>query len=125
MVTDELSRLLTEIRHRHWTLYRWGRDELMACVCRHYGYVDAVVLYGPDRAIGYRAIDTNGMHPLQPEIVVYEYAATPVYVLRALLGLPSPDNDVAWGYYTEIRGRTYLPKNLPKPEVIRPLAWTA
>lgn len=70
--------------------FRWhvlGTD-VVAGVRQHLGYTDVVVVADADHAHAYRM--PAGADVFAPAHVYWQYAASPVWTLRALLTLPEP-----------------------------------
>lgn len=124
-IPTEVDYLLEELRRRHWTMLRWGpadRPELVAWMFDHGQHTDVVILWSEDRAIGYRAPSVPGETPLDPVVVQYEYHSSALYVLRAMLSLPEPGAQGAPATTHVPRPDSRVPRDLPRPMVVRPLA---
>ncbi|MDV6012422.1 hypothetical protein [Haloechinothrix sp. LS1_15] len=119
-----LEELLGELRRRRWTLLRWGspvNPELLAAIAERHGCADVVILRAEEDATGYRATSWGASSVLTPRTVSYQYHATAVWTLRAMLALPSPGAEGAPMAVETPHPRCSVPDCLPPPIVIRPL----
>lgn len=119
-----LDELLTELRLRQWTLFRWGRaedPELVAAAYQWDAYADAVLLRRDRTASGYRTPTRSDTEVFSPGLVTYQYHGHPLWVVRAVLALPAPATGS--GVHVETaHPACRVPANLPQPMVMRPLS---
>ena len=121
--------LLTELRHRGFTLYRWGPANDPALLAAVYEWpaqaplrdsvTDVVQLYPSGRALAYRA--PNGEEQFNPGRVHWEYhapARCAKWCLTALFSLPEPRPAMPWHVPF---GQCSTPAGLPSPLVLRVL----
>lgn len=91
----ELDALLEKAGKRGflWHMFRTDRHgpEVLAGVFQHVDRADVLVLTGHDHAHAYRLPTTGDTDVFAPTRVYWWYAATPVWTLRALLTLATPD----------------------------------
>lgn len=114
----ELDLLLTKLRQRFWTQHKFGDPPDLLAYTFSWGDVfDVVLLWDEDRATGYRT-----PHDIfNPDCVVYQYIAKPVWVIRAMLSLPPPKSVQAPVLIQQTNDWCRLPKDLPQPVAMRPL----
>lgn len=117
-----LDELLTELRLRRWTLFRWGEADdpaLVAAVFKWNSSADVIILRRNRTATGYRVPTRDDTEILAPRIVSFQYHGPPLWTLRAILALtePGPGDTYAEMPHRDCR----IPAGLPKPVVIRPL----
>jgi hypothetical protein len=118
----KLDELLTELRLRRWTLFRWGSEDdpaLVAAVFKWNSSADVIILRRNRTATGYRVPTREDSEIFRPRIVSFQYHGPPLWTLRAVLTLPEPGPG-------ELHAETphrdcRIPTELPKPIVIRPL----
>ena len=121
VIPQDLAELLSELRRRRWTLFRWGPEdapELVAAVYRWETCCDVFVLRDKDDASAYRC-------PLwsvfNPQAVWFQSHGDAQSVLREILDTSDPWTDGAM-VQLEIAGSgCQIPDALPKPVIIRPL----
>jgi len=117
-----LDELLTELRLRRWTLFRWGEADdpaLVAALYKWRGSADVIILRRNRTATGYRAPTPDDAEILRPRVVSFQYHGPPLWTLRAILTLSAPGPGDT---HTELPHRDCrIPDGLPKPIVIRPL----
>lgn len=119
--------LLVELRHRGFTLYRWGPADNPALLAASFAWSanatlhdtvnDVVQLYPSGRALAYRAPHDEEL--FDPTRVHWEYHAPTRcarWCLRALFKLPAPTRDMPT--HTPF-GRCAPPDGLPSPLVMR------
>ena len=119
-----LDELLTELRLRRWTLYRWGRaddPELVAATFDWGSCADVLVLRRDETASGHRTLTFEGADPLRPAAVLFQYHAVALWTLRAMLALPPPGHPGAPADVQTPHRLCGVPDGLPRPLVIRPL----
>lgn len=127
MTTAVLDGLMSELRYRRFWLYQWGakdRIDLLAMVRRWTPRqeVDVILLRGDDSAVGYRTIDHGGDSFLRPDIVCWQYIYTdPVWVFRAVYGLPEPGHPQAPTTPTPPHAECRIPEGLSDPLRVVPL----
>ncbi|NKQ55622.1 hypothetical protein HFP15_22315 [Amycolatopsis sp. K13G38] len=125
MTSLQLDDLLTELRRRHWTLFRWGEANaptLIAAVQQWDACADVLILRSEDDATAFRVPDAQGSNVLVPEKVSYQYHASALWTLRAILSLPTPDSTAAPTTIETPHAKCRVPEGLPRPIVIRPLS---
>jgi hypothetical protein len=95
LAMTELDALLETAGKRGylWHMFRTDQygPEVLAGVCRHDGCVDVFVLSDTEHARAYRLPTEQDTDVFAPTWVHWWYAANPVWTLRALLTLPTPD----------------------------------
>lgn len=121
----EIDELLVELRRRHWTLVRWGDEKdpaLLAAVLKWDTCVDVLIMRNSEQATAYRVPATSD-DVFNPEVVSYQYHASPLWTLRAILALPAPGR-IGAPYRIERPKypECFIPENLPRPVLIRPLS---
>ncbi|WP_019852983.1 hypothetical protein [Actinopolyspora mortivallis] len=120
----ELKDLLNELRRRKWTLIRWGPEhepQLMAAMFRWQSCADVLILRSEEQASGYRVPTLDDRGIFNPDHVSYQYHASPLWTLRAILGLPEPGqpgSPLALEYPVR---ECFVPEYLPRPVLVRPL----
>lgn len=123
-VAMSLDELLTELRVRRWTLFRWGHEHdpaLVAAVYKWNSSADVIILRRERTATGYRVPTRDDSEIFRPPMVSFQYHGPPLWVLRAILTLDEPGPGEL---HVELPHRDCrIPDGLPKPAVIRPL-WT-
>jgi hypothetical protein len=92
----ELDALLEEVGKRGflWHMFRTDANgpDVLAGVFQHSGYADVFVVQGSENAHAYRLPTGPDTDVFAPEWVYWWYCACPVWTLRALLTLPTPEN---------------------------------
>jgi hypothetical protein len=122
----ETAQLITELRRRRWTQYRWGPPHQLVLVAWTYihnppDFADVILLRGEDAAIGYRKPLLPNAGPWSPDVVMYQYHSGVVRTLRAMLALPRPGQAGAPTHLEVPAAGCALPPDLPSPTVINPL----
>jgi hypothetical protein len=119
----QLDDLLPELRCRHWTLLRWGEANaptLIAAVQQWGACADVLILRSEDDATALRVPDAQGSNVLVPEKVSYQYHASALGTLRAILSLPMPGSPAVPTAIETPHVKCRVPEGLPRPIVIRP-----
>lgn len=122
-----LDELLVELRRRHWTLIRWGNPrapELLAATFEWDTCADVLILRAENDASAYRAPSWPEADLFAPEKVSYQYHASALWTLRAILSLPRPGTPGAPLAIETPHAKCRVPSGLPQPVVIRPLSPT-
>ncbi|ASU80020.1 hypothetical protein CDG81_19090 [Actinopolyspora erythraea] len=120
----ELKDLLNELRRRHWTLIRWGPEDgpcLMAAMFKWQACADVLILRDEHQATGYRVPTMDDSGVFNPDRVSYQYHASPLWTLRAILGLPEPGQPGSPMALETPASACFVSEDLPKPVLIRPL----
>ncbi|MEV6879803.1 hypothetical protein [Amycolatopsis sp. NPDC051128] len=89
----DLEELLDGLRHRKWVLQLFGgreAPEVYAAVHQWPTCADVIILRDEHRASAYRAPAFPGTDVFSPRVVTWQYHATPVWTLRAVLTLAEP-----------------------------------
>lgn len=121
MLSDELAELLCRLRQQHWTLIRWGDEsapELLAAVRKWPTCSDVFILRSENSASAYRSPPWT---VFGPPLVLFQVHSTPEKALRAVLNLPSPEDDMAPEDLEDALEGCRIPDGLPMPVVIRPM----
>ncbi|GAA5110504.1 hypothetical protein GCM10025762_18440 [Haloechinothrix salitolerans] len=121
----QLDDLLTELRRRKWTLFRWGEPAaptLVAAVHQWDTCADVLILRSEDDATAFRVPTTQGSKPFAPEKVTYQYHSNALWTLRAILALPTPGSTGAPATIETPHANCCVPDRLPRPALIRPLS---
>jgi hypothetical protein len=122
----ELEDLLSELRRRRWTLLRWGpkdAPDLVAALFSWDACTDVLILRNANYATGYRVPTDRDAEVFNPWAVLYQYHNNPLWTLRAMLSLPAPGTpDAPHAMEVPKRPECFIPDNLPKPILIRPLS---
>lgn len=126
-VSEELKELLSELRNRHWTLLIWGGKKMPELIASMFKYLDSAVadvllLRSRSNATAYRVPAVDGASVFNPERVMYQYHATALWTLRALLSLPAPGKPGAPIGFEHPMPECFIPDGLPPPMIIRPLS---
>ena len=103
---SELDALLDQLGRRRYLMHAFRSDhdgpEIVAGIHRwDGGCVDVVILFNEDRATAYRVPAAPGADPFSPTRVLWWYAASPVWTLRALLALDPPGHPDAPAVLTD------------------------
>ncbi|MGI8313348.1 hypothetical protein [Saccharopolyspora hattusasensis] len=121
----ELKDLLSELRRRNWTLIRWGPEDspqLWAAMFKWLDCADVFILRSEAKANAYRVPTPDGDGIFNPGRVFYQYHASPLWTLRAILALPEPRHPEAPTGIEGAAPECLLPERLSKPVVLRPLS---
>ena len=123
----ELQDLFGELRRRGWTLILWGprtSPSLMGAMFQWRDCADVLLVRSQHRATGYRVpTPRGGGEVFNPDVVLYQYHQSPLWTLRAMLSLPRPGIPGApVTAETPKAPECFLPENLPRPVLIRPLS---
>ncbi|GAB3458289.1 hypothetical protein [Actinophytocola sediminis] len=119
--------LLTELRIRSFTLFRWGPTEDPAMLAGVYRWsaerqADVLLLRPDQSATAYRAPVFDDRDIFAPQTVLWEYhCENALWTLRALLTLPVAGDRQAPQVMYPARGKCAVPGDLPSPVVFRPL----
>jgi hypothetical protein len=121
-----LDELLTELRIRRWTLYKFGPAHdlrLVAGVVRwpRAREVDVLLLRSDSSGSAWRAPSFHENELFRPPLVLWEYHQDALWALRAILGLPAPHEMSAPIAMYKPHGECRIPDGLPSPTVVRPL----
>lgn len=123
---NALVDLITELRHRGFWLYQWGRSDdpaLLAMVRRWSGReIDVILLREDASASGYRTLYFDEQSIFRPEVVSWQYHHKDArWVFRAVYALPEPDKPGAPVHAEVPRPGCRIPDDLPEPLAVRPL----
>jgi hypothetical protein len=114
---DELDVLLTEVGRRGFLLHAFRTDlhgpETVAFVYDWGGVADVLILFDERRACAHRVPTGPAIDVFAPNRVVWCYAHTPVWTVRAVLTMAPPDHrdapaallDTPPGYGLAAQGR--------------------
>ena len=118
-----LDELLEELRRRKWVLHLFGgreAPEIYAAVHRWPTCADVIILRDEHRASAYRVPTFPGMDVFSPGVVTWQYHATPVWTLRAVLTLAEPGTRGAPLQALRPQPDCHIPFGLRRDVTIRP-----
>lgn len=118
-----LEELLEELRRRNWVLHLFGgreAPEIYAAVHRWPTCADVIVLRDEQRASAFRVPTFPGTDVFGPRVVTWQYHATPVWTLRAVLTLAEPGTPGAPLQALRPQPGCHIPLELRQDVVIRP-----
>jgi hypothetical protein len=122
-----LEELLEELRRRKWVLHLFGgREEpdVYAAVHRWPTCADVIVLRDEHRASAFRVPLFPGTDVFSPKVVTWQYHATPVWTLRAVLTLAEPGTPGAPLQALRPQPECHIPPELRQDVTIRPTSTT-
>ncbi|HKN51002.1 MAG TPA: hypothetical protein VJX66_00810 [Amycolatopsis sp.] len=118
-----LEELLNEVRRRKWVLHLFGgreSPEIYAAVFQWETCADVVILRDEDHATAFRVPTFPGTDVFDPGVVTWQYHATPVWTLRAVLALPAPGESGAPLQALRPQADCRIPIELRQGVTIRP-----
>ncbi|MEU5263659.1 hypothetical protein [Amycolatopsis sp. NPDC021455] len=118
-----LEELLEELRRRKWVLHLFGgreAPEIYAAVHRWPTCADVIILRDEHRASAYRVPTFPGTDVFSPRVVTWQYHATPVWTLRAVLTLAEPGTPGAPLQALRPQPDCHIPLELRQDVTIRP-----
>ncbi|SFW90686.1 hypothetical protein [Amycolatopsis australiensis] len=122
-----LEQLLEELRRRKWVLHLFGgreAPELYAAVHEWPTCADVIILRDEHRASAYRVPTFPGTDVFAPRVVTWQYHATPVWTLRAVLTLAEPGTPGAPLQALRPQPECHIPPGLRRDVTIRPTSTT-
>lgn len=95
-MTDELAALIEKIGKSGFMLHSFQGDrhgpDVLAAVRDFGGTVDVMIMFDAERACAYRTPTGPDIDVFEPHHVLWSYASSAVWTLRALLTLAAPDH---------------------------------
>ncbi|WIY06888.1 hypothetical protein QRX60_24655 [Amycolatopsis mongoliensis] len=122
-----LEQLLEELRRRKWVLHLFGgreAPEIYAAVHTWPTCADVIILRDEHRASAYRVPTFPGTDVFSPRVVTWQYHATPVWTLRAVLTLAEPGTPGAPLQALRPQPGCHIPLELRRDVTIRPTSTT-
>ncbi|MEU8639717.1 hypothetical protein AB0C38_46630 [Amycolatopsis sp. NPDC048633] len=122
-----LEELLEELRRRKWVLHLFGgreAPEIYAAVHTWPTCADVIILRDEHRASAYRVPTFPGTDVFSPRVVTWQYHATPVWTLRAVLTLSEPGTPGAPLQALRPQPQCHIPPELRQVVTIRPTSTT-
>lgn len=119
-----LVSLLEELRHRGWTLMRWGtaeEPELLAAFYRWDRCTDVFVLRSEQSASSYRVPSTEQEDIIAPKNVLFQQHADSVTALRSILRMPPPGAPGAPDELRIAEPHCRMSAKMPSAITVRPL----
>ena len=122
-----LEELLEELRRRKWVLHLFGgreAPEIYAAVHTWPTCADVIILRDEHRASAYRVPLFPGTDVFSPRVVTWQYHATPVWTLRAVLTLAEPGTPGAPLQALRPQPQCHIPPELRHDVTVRPTSTT-